>query len=147
MQEVFNGFGCTGGNVSPQLMWKDAPAGTKSFALTLYDKDAPTGSGWWHWVAFNIPANVTMLDQGAGTAGKGTMPKGCVQSRTDFGAPGYGGPCPPPAHGPHQYVITVYALDTEKLDLDENVSPAVAGYNIRAHAMGMASLVFYYERE
>lgn len=145
MKEVFNGFGCTGDNVSPQLSWVNAPDGTKSFAVTMYDKDAPTGSGWWHWLAFDIPANVTSLDQGAGST-QGAMPAGSIQSKTDFGAAGYGGPCPPPGHGPHQYVVTVHALKTDKLGLDVSASPAVVGYTLNSQTLAKASIVFYYER-
>ena len=147
MKEVFNGFGCTGENMSPALDWKNAPEGTKSFAITLYDKDAPTGSGWWHWLAFDIPATTTMLPQGAGDPSTNLMPAGSVQGRTDYGAPGYGGPCPPAGHGPHQYVMTVYALKTDKLDLDASASPAVVGYTINSQTLAKASIVFYYERK
>src|SRR5450631_1773434 len=91
-EQVFNSFGCTGKNISPALSWSGAPQGTKSFALSVYDPDAPTGSGFWHWVVFNIPAGVTGLAKGAGDPKSGAAPKGAVQSRTDFGVPGYGGP-------------------------------------------------------
>ena len=94
-EQVFNGFGCTGGNISPALSWSGAPKDTKSFALSVYDPDAPTGSGFWHWVVFNIPPDVTSLPKNAGNLKAGEAPKGAVQSRTDFGVPGYGGPCPP----------------------------------------------------
>src|SRR6185312_8861333 len=93
-EQVYKGFGCTGENVSPSLAWKDPPSGTKSFAVTVYDPDAPTGSGWWHWVVFNLPASTHALPKGAGDAGGSGMPAGAVQSRTDFGSAGYGGPCP-----------------------------------------------------
>jgi Raf kinase inhibitor-like YbhB/YbcL family protein len=147
LNEVFNGFGCSGGNVSPQLEWTNAPAGTKSFAITMYDKDAPTGSGWWHWLVFNLPAATSELPAGAGDASKGLLPAGAIQGRTDFGMPGYGGPCPPPGHGPHQYVITVYALSTDKLGLDATASPAVVGYTLNGATLAKASIVFYYERK
>jgi Raf kinase inhibitor-like YbhB/YbcL family protein len=147
MKEVFNGFGCTGDNVSPQLSWSNAPEGTMGYAITMYDKDAPTGSGWWHWVAFDLPASTTGLPAGAGDPAKGLMPAGAIQSRTDFGAPGYGGPCPPPGHGPHQYVVTVHALKTDKLGLDANASPAVVGYTLSNQTLAKASIVFYYERK
>ncbi len=105
-QQVFNGFGCSGANVSPQLSWQNAPQGTKSFVLTVYDPDAPTGSGWWHWVVYDIPASTKELPQGAGS-GKAPLPDGAKQGRTDFGAPGFGGACPPPGDKPHRYVFTV----------------------------------------
>lgn len=143
-REVFNGFGCSGENQSPQLSWKNAPAGTKSYAVTMYDKDAPTGSGWWHWLVFDIPADVTALPSGAGTPGKSGLPSGSVQSRTDYGTPGYGGPCPPPGHGPHQYLVTVYALKTEKTGLDASATPAVVGYTLQSQALARASIVFYF---
>jgi len=98
------GFGCAGGNKSPHLKWSGAPEGTKSFAVTCYDPDAPTGSGFWHWLLVNIPAAVSELAEGAGSAG-GQLPAGAFQTRTDFGAPGYGGPCPPQAPGPHIILV------------------------------------------
>ncbi len=145
-EQVFNGFGCSGKNISPQLSWRNAPAGTKSFAITMYDPDAPTGSGWWHWVAFDIPATNTGIPAGAGTPGMAGMPAGAVQSLTDFGLPGYGGPCPPPGHGPHQYIITVYALKVDKLGLDSKAGAAMVGFNLNQQMLAKASLVFYYGR-
>src|SRR5579884_4213352 len=112
-EQVFNGFGCKGGNVSPELHWEHAPKDTKSFAVTVYDPDAPTGSGWWHWVIFNIPPGTTSLPKDAGDVKKKLMPKGAIQSRTDFGADGYGGPCPPKGDKPHHYQITVFAVDVD----------------------------------
>src|SRR6266571_4858543 len=100
--QVFKGFGCEGKNVSPSLAWRNAPAGTKSFAITVYDPDAPTGSGWWHWIVFDIPADVTSLPAGVGNPASGQTPKGAVQSKNDFGKPGYGGPCPPQGDKPHR---------------------------------------------
>jgi Raf kinase inhibitor-like YbhB/YbcL family protein len=145
-QQVFNSFGCTGKNMSPELSWAHAPAGTKSYAITMYDPDAPTGSGWWHWVVFDIPAGTSALPEGAGTTGQAGLPAGAVQSMTDFGAPGYGGPCPPPGHGPHQYMVTVFALDTDKLGLDAKASAPMVGFNLKQHMLAKASLVFYYGR-
>jgi hypothetical protein len=146
MKEVFNGFGCTGQNISPALSWKDAPKGTKSFALTVYDPDAPTGSGWWHWVVFNLPATVTSLPSDAGNAAKALMPKGAVQSLTSYGKGGFGGACPPAGDRAHRYVFTVYALDVEALDLDASAMPALVGYMLNAHAIEKASLISYYGR-
>jgi hypothetical protein len=146
-RQVFNGFGCTGENVSPQLSWENVPTGTKSFAVTMYDPDAPTGSGFWHWVAFNIPANTTELKSGAGDISKGLMPAGAVQSITDFGQPGYGGPCPPQGHGFHTYIITLYALKTPVLEgLDKNTMPALVGFNVHFNTLAKASIVMYYQR-
>lgn len=145
--QVYRGFGCEGGNVSPSLSWKNAPAGTKSFAVTVYDPDAPTGSGWWHWVVFNIPAGVTSLPLGSGNPASAGMPKGAVQSKTDFGKPGYGGPCPPKGDKPHRYVFTVYALKTDKIDADENASGALVGFMLNANKLGEATLTATYGRQ
>ena len=146
-EQEFNGFGCTGKNHSPQLSWKNAPKETKSFAVTMYDPDAPTGSGWWHWVIFDIPANTTTIAGNAGDVNLNLLPKGAIQSVTDFGSKGYGGPCPPEGHGDHQYIITVYALKTEKLGLNENTNPAVVGYYLWSNAIAKASIVSYYKRD
>ena len=143
-KEFYNGFGCTGQNISPQLSWENAPAGTKYFAVTMYDKDAPTGSGWWHWLIFNIPADVKELKAGAGNIDKNLAPKEAVQSVTDYGKPGYGGPCPPPGE-PHQYVITVYAL-RNRIDLDKNTPPAQVGFNLNSNMLAKASIVMYGKR-
>lgn len=145
-KQVFNGFGCKGGNQSPQLEWKNAPAGTRSFAVTAYDPDAPTGSGWWHWVAYNIPASVTTLASNAGAPTAGLMPANVVQGRTDFGSTGFGGACPPVGHGVHRYQFTVHALKVEKLDLDANASAAMAGFMINANRIDKASIEATYQR-
>ncbi|MBL8318478.1 MAG: YbhB/YbcL family Raf kinase inhibitor-like protein [Burkholderiaceae bacterium] len=145
--QVFNGFGCTGKNVSPALEWKNPPKGTKSFAVTVYDPDAPTGSGWWHWVVYNIPAASTMLAEGAGAAdGKG-LPNGAVQGRTDFGAPGFGGACPPKGDKPHRYIFTVYALKTEKIEAPADGTAALIGFMINANKLGQASFSARYGRK
>lgn len=141
--QVFKGMGCTGGNISPALAWRDAPPKTKSFALTMYDPDAPTGSGWWHWVVYNIPASVTQLATGAASRG---LPAGSVQGNTDFGTPGYGGPCPPTGDKPHHYVFTLYALDVDKLDLPATATAAYIGFNLNAHSLGKATLIALYRR-
>jgi Raf kinase inhibitor-like YbhB/YbcL family protein len=146
INEEFNGFGCTGENQSPQLSWKNAPEGTKSFAVTMYDPDAPTGSGWWHWVVFDIPVSNNELVSGAGNRELNLTPKGVIQSITDYGANGYGGPCPPEGHGLHQYIITVYALKTDKLGLNESTNPAVVGYYLWNNTIAKASIVTYYQR-
>lgn len=144
--QILQGFGCDGGNISPQLSWKNSPAGTGSYAVTVYDPDAPTGSGWWHWVIFNIPSDVKALPLNAGNGSNGLAPEGSVQSRTDFGAPGYGGGCPPEGAGDHRYIFTVYALDTPSLNLDAEASAAMVGYFIHEHVIGEASLTVYYSR-
>lgn len=140
----FDGFGCSGKNVSPALRWSGAPTGTKSFALTMYDPDAPTGSGWWHWIAFNIPKTTTSLPAGAGSGG--TMPKGSVQAQNDYGAVGFGGACPPVGDKPHMYITTVYALDIDKLPIGADVNAPVAGYMINAHTLQKSTIVTYYGR-
>ncbi len=147
-EQVFKGFGCTGGNVSPALSWSGAPKGTKSFAVTIYDPDAPTGSGWWHWVVFNIPAGTASLPKDAGDPAKQLLPEGAIQSRTDFGAPGYGGPCPPPGAAPHHYRITVFALDVDKLPdaKDDQASAALVGFYLNFHTLAKATLTGLYGR-
>lgn len=145
-EQVFNSFGCSGGNVSPALSWRGAPAGTKSFAVTVYDPDAPTGSGWWHWVAFNIPATATGVPKNAGTVEANLLPVGSIQSRTDFGQPGYGGPCPPAGSKPHRYQFTVYALKVDKLPLDENAPAAMVGFYAHQNLLSKAVLNARYGR-
>jgi Raf kinase inhibitor-like YbhB/YbcL family protein len=143
-EQVANVFGCTGKNLSPALTWSGAPKGAKSFAVSIYDPDAPTGSGFWHWVVFNIPADTTSLPKGAGDPKGGGMPAGAIQSRTDFGTPGYGGPCPPKGDKPHHYHITVFAVDVDKLDADANATAAVVGFNLHFHTLGKATLTGLY---
>jgi Raf kinase inhibitor-like YbhB/YbcL family protein len=139
------GFGCEGGNKSPHLRWAGAPEGTRSFALSCYDPDAPTGSGFWHWVVVNIPANVTELPLGAGSEG-GSMPGGALQTRTDVGKPGYAGPCPPPGHGVHRYVFTIFAVGAEQLPVNEDTSAAVVGFNLHFATLEKATLTGLFER-
>ncbi|HMI36469.1 MAG TPA: YbhB/YbcL family Raf kinase inhibitor-like protein [Steroidobacteraceae bacterium] len=144
---VYKGFGCSGENVSPALNWTGAPAGTRSFALLVHDADAPTGgAGWWHWLVYNIPAGATNLAQGAGTADGAGLPTGSVQGRTDFGSPGWGGPCPPAGHGVHHYRFTLYALKTARLDVSEGASAALIGYMANANAIGKARLMGLFSR-
>ncbi len=145
--QEFNGFGCSGENTSPQLSWINAPEGTKSFAITMYDPDAPTGSGWWHWLVFDIPANINELVSNAGNIKLNLAPKGSIQSVTDYGSKGFGGPCPPKGHGWHKYEITVYALKTDKLGLDENTNAAVVGYYLSNNTLAKATIVSYYKRD
>ncbi|EIC82551.1 kinase inhibitor [Serratia sp. M24T3] len=140
--QVFNGMGYQGDNLSPHLSWENAPAGTKSFAITCYDPDAPTGSGWWHWGVANLPASLHELPGGAGSD-KGGLPAGAVQTRTDFGKAGYGGAAPPQGEH-HRYIFTVYALDVEHLEVSEESSGAYLGFNIHFHTLGKASLTVIY---
>jgi len=145
-KHLFAGFGCTGGNKSPELTWTDAPADTKSFAVIVYDPDAPTGSGWWHWVVFNIPAGTTGLKEGAGDAKGAMLPPGSVQSVTDFGQPGFGGPCPPAGDKPHRYIFTVHALKLEKLPLEPGASGAMVGFFLGQNTIAKASVTGLYGR-
>lgn len=145
-EHVHHAMGAGGENISPEFAWSGAPAGTKSFALTMYDPDAPTGSGWWHWVVYDIPADATGLPRGAGATGGGALPKGAKQGRTDFGTREYGGAAPPPGHGPHRYVFTLYALNVGKLDVPEDASAAYVGFMIHFAKLGEAKLTARYER-
>ena len=138
------GFGCAGGNKSPHIAWSGAPAGTKSFAVHCHDPDAPTGSGFWHWVVVNIPANVSELPAGAGNPG-GKLPAGALQTRTDFGVPGYGGPCPPEGDHPHRYLFTVFAV-SDMLDVKADTSAAVIGFQLHFKALARASLMGLFKR-
>ena len=130
------------GNVSPHLRWTGAPDGTRSFAITCFDPDAPTGSGFWHWTVANIPADVTELLEDASAAG---LPRGAVEGRTDFGTPGFGGAAPPPGHGPHRYIFTVFAVDVPQLDVTPENSGAVFGFNLHFHTLAKASITGVYE--
>ncbi len=145
-EQVFNGFGCAGANRSPRLEWKNPPAGTKSFAVTVYDPDAPTGSGWWHWVVVNLPPTLSMLPEAAGNPGSPVLPAETTQVATDYGQPGFGGACPPVGDRPHRYIFTVYALDTERIDLPNNATAALAGFMIHAHLIDRASVTARYGR-
>ncbi len=145
-EQVFNGFGCSGKNQSPALQWSRIPKGTKSFAITVYDPDAPTGSGWWHWVVYNIPADVDRLIAGAGDPSGKLLPPGAVQGRTDFGAHGFGGACPPQGDSPHRYIFTVYALSVEKIDVPYDSSAALIGFMINANSLGKAGFTARYGR-
>ena len=144
-EQVFNGFGCAGKNVSPALKWSGAPKGTKSFALLVHDPDAPTGgAGWWHWVVINIPAETTELKKAAGNA---NLPAGAAQVNTDFGGPGWGGPCPPAGDKPHRYNFSLYALKVAKLDVPANATASLAGFMVNADSIGKATLTGRYGRK
>jgi len=140
--QVFNGFGCKGDNISPALAWKGAPAATKSIAITVYDPDAPTGSGWWHWIVYNLPPTTTSLDEGAGS-GKASLPAGAGQGRNDYGQSAFGGACPPPGK-PHRYIFTVFALKTDKIDVDANASAALIGFMLNANKIATARMTAHY---
>ena len=128
------GFGCTGGNIAPTISWKNAPKGTKSFVLTMYDKDAPTGLGWMHWVVANIPANVSALPENQ------PLPQGALQTRTDGGTAGFMGACPPKGQN-HRYEITVTAVDVATLpNITAEATPALVGFFTNAHALGKAKI-------
>lgn len=142
----FNGFGCSGENKSPALKWSGAPKGTKSYAVTVYDPDAPTGSGWWHWSVVNIPANVTELKPDAGNASGAKLPPGAKHVRIDYGVAAWGGTCPPPGDKPHRYIFTVHALKADKLGLPADATAALAGFMINANSIGKASFTAKYGR-
>lgn len=133
-----NVFGCDGSNVSPALRWSNAPAGTRSYVVTLYDPDAPTGSGWWHWVVANLPATTDRLAAGAGNPG-GVLPPGARPVAGDNGEAAYLGSCPPPGQT-HRYVFTVHALKVDLLDLPPNATPALVGFLAGMHGLGKASV-------
>ncbi|MGN6126021.1 MAG: YbhB/YbcL family Raf kinase inhibitor-like protein [Humibacter sp.] len=130
----------SGGNTSPQLSWSEFPAGTKSFAVTIHDPDAPTGSGFWHWAVYNIPASVTSLERGAGSAG-GSLPAGAAQLKNELRQVGYTGAEPPEGTGVHRYFVVVHAVDVEHLDLDPESTPAVLGFNLHFHTLARAVIV------
>jgi Raf kinase inhibitor-like YbhB/YbcL family protein len=144
-KQYANGMGFSGENKSPQLYWENAPKETQSFAVTVYDLDAPTGSGFWHWVVFNIPANVHELKSDAGDVSKHLLPEGVVQSNTDMGTPGFVGAAPP-AGPAHRYLITVYAL-SKKLELDKTATPAYVGFNMYFATLSKASLLVYGQKQ
>ncbi len=139
LAHVFNGFGCQGDNAPPALEWSAGPEGTESYAVVAFDPDAPTGVGFFHLLAYNIGNDVTQLEGG-------TLPEGAGFGRNDYGAAGYGGPCPPEGHGTHRYVFSVYALNTQTLELGEQPSGALLRFMIKQHAIAAGHLVGYYGR-
>jgi len=139
-------MGMTGDNQSPHLRWEGAPSETKSFAVTCHDPDAPTGSGFWHWVVFDIPADVNELPRGAGSSSMEGLPKGAKHVRNDAGEPGYLGPAPPPGHGDHRYVFTVHAVKEPQLGVDESATPAFVGFNLTFNTAARGSVIPVYGR-
>ena len=144
--QVSGVFGAGGEDRSPQLSWSGFPEGTGSFAVTVYDPDAPTGSGFWHWAVANIPASVTELPSGAGDKDDPQLPEGAVQLRNDGGFAGFVGAAPPQGHGPHRYFVVVHAVDTDRLDVTPDASPAFLGFNLFFHTLGRGTIVGTYEQ-
>jgi Raf kinase inhibitor-like YbhB/YbcL family protein len=140
------GFGCNGGNRSPQLSWSGAPQGTRSFAVTCYDPDAPTGSGFWHWVVANLPPDVTELALDAGNPKGGKLPAGAITVRNDTGQPGYAGPCPPEGDHPHRYLFTVFAVGVDQLPVNADTSAAVVGFFLNFNTLAKADLMGLFKR-
>ena len=145
LPQVSGVFGAGGEDVSPQLSWSDFPAETKSFAVTCFDPDAPTGSGFWHWAVADIPADVTDLPTGAGSPDSAGLPSAAITLRGDAGAARYIGAAPPPGHGPHRYVFTVHAVDVDTLGIDADASPALLGFNLFSHTLARAVIAPTYE--
>ena len=146
MAQVSGIMGAGGEDVSPQLSWSGFPADTKSFAATIYDPDAPTASGFWHWSVVNIPVTTTSLPSGAGDDAGSGLPAGAIQHLNDASQKRYIGAAPPPGHGVHHYYAVVHALDVDSLDVPENATPAYVGFNLFAHALGRAVIVGTYEQ-
>jgi Raf kinase inhibitor-like YbhB/YbcL family protein len=144
--QVADQMGATGSNLSPQLRWSGAPSETRSYAVTCFDPDAPTGSGFWHWVLFDLPAETTELPQGAGSGAMVGLPAGAKHARNDAGGLGYFGAAPPEGHGEHRYVFAVHALGIKSLGLDETASPAYVGFNLTFNTLARGLIVAVYER-
>lgn len=145
--QEYNGFGCDGGDLSPHLKWSNIPVGTKSFAITAYDPDAPTGSGWWHWQVVNIPLTTLEIATGSGSQNQNSILEKAMQIENDYGGKSYGGACPPVGHGVHRYRFTVHALSVAKLLLPEGASGALAGYMINAHTIETSTIEALYQRD
>lgn len=146
-EQIMNKFGCTGQNISPHLKWENAPEGTRSFAVTIHDPDAPTQSGFWHWAVFNIPANVNELPAGAGNPDNDLLPTGAFMGRADTGRKAYDGPCPPDNDFAHRYILTVYALNTDQPEIDSDTPLAQAIFKISMmYELGRASMLAYYKK-
>jgi Raf kinase inhibitor-like YbhB/YbcL family protein len=145
--QVFDGFGMTGENISPNLRWHGFPAQTQSFAVTCFDPDAPTGSGFWHLVLLDVPASVTELATGAASGDLSGLPAGAFCVRNDYGVKAFGGAAPPKGDPPHRYVFAVHALDLASLaaeGVSSDVSPAVAGFNLRFHTIARGMIIPVY---
>ncbi|MEJ2862838.1 YbhB/YbcL family Raf kinase inhibitor-like protein [Actinomycetospora flava] len=140
-------MGAGGEDVTPQLSWEGAPEGTKSYAVTCYDPDAPTTSGFWHWAVTNIPASTTSLPADAGDPDKGLLPDGAITLANDAGAKRYIGAAPPPGHGAHRYFFVVHAVDVEDLGVGADATPAFLGFNLFFHSIGRAIITPTYEIE
>jgi len=144
--QVYSGMGCHGENISPELKWSGAPKETRSFAVTVYDPDAPSGSGWWHWIVYNLPATLRGLPADAGNRAGALLPAGALQGRTDYGERAFGGACPPAGDKPHRYIFTVHALKVEKLDVPADATAAMIGFMINANKLASASITATYGR-
>jgi Raf kinase inhibitor-like YbhB/YbcL family protein len=143
---IYKGYGCAGANISPPLQWQNAPMGTHSFAITMHDAQAPTGSGWWHWIVYNISPEIYAIKAGAGSIDADLLPRPARHGINDFGEKGYGGMCPPQAHGLHAYTITIWALDIPALDIPPGAMPALTGFMLGQHAIAKASIIVYFQR-
>jgi len=144
--QVYNSFGCKGKNISPAMTWSGAPDGTKSFAVTVYDPDAPTGSGWWHWVVYNLPATTSALPENAGSKQDPKLPTGALQGRTDLGNVAYDGPCPDKGQAPHRYLVTLYALSIDKLPVPAEASGAMVTWTAHDYILAKSTLTARYGR-
>jgi len=140
-EQVYNGYGCKGENISPDLSWSNTPSNTKGYAIIMHDPDAPTPGGWYHWVVVNIPASKTNLKKGEVIAAP------AISCKTSFKTESYGGPCPPIGHGRHRYIFTVFALDAPKLSVEPGLAPDKVESIIKQHVLASASITAYYERK